>query len=142
LKRLTISGSSPARLLRRCRVLLLLDKGWRDCDIPEATGASSSTVGRIKRRYRESGLDAAINEMPRPGPTRRITKRDEVRIVAMVCAAPPTGRARWTVRLAAEEAVARGLVDSIGRERVRELLAEHDLKPWRKKNVVRSRTDG
>lgn len=137
---LTKSGSSLARDVRRARVLLLLHEGWRNCEIPGATGASSSTVGRTKRRYIEDGVEVAVHDHPRPGPKRRITKRHEARVVAMVCSPPPTGRARWTVRLIAHEAVARGLVDQIGRQRVDDLLREHDLKPWRQKNVVRSRT--
>ena len=54
----------------------------------------------------------------------------------MVCAAPPEGHARWTVRLAAEQAVKRKLVPRVGRETIRILLPHHDLKPWREKNVV------
>lgn len=135
---LTTAGECLARDARRARVLLLLHEGWRNCDIPAATGASISTVGRTKRRYLEEGVEAAVHDRARPGPERRITKSHETRIVAMVCSPPPSGRARWTVRLIAEEAVARGIVDEIGRQRVDEILAEHDLKPWRKKNVVRA----
>ena len=62
------------------------------------------------------------------------------RIVALVCSPPPEGRARWTVRLLAEEAVKRKLVPRVGRETVRILLESHDLKPWREENVVRGRT--
>jgi hypothetical protein len=62
------------------------------------------------------------------------------RIVALVCSPPPEGRARWTVRLLADEAVKRKLVPRVGRETVRILLESHDLKPWREKNVVRGRT--
>ena len=62
------------------------------------------------------------------------------RIIAMVCSNPPEGRARWTVRLVAQEAVKRRLVPRVGRETVRILLLDHDLKPWREKNVVRDRT--
>jgi len=40
----------------------------------------------------------------------------------------------------AEEAVKRRLVPRVGRETVRILLLDHDLKPWREKNVVRART--
>ena len=61
------------------------------------------------------------------------------RIIAMVCSDPPEGRARWTVRLVVEEAVKRKLVPRVGRETIRILLLHHDLKPWREKNVVRSR---
>jgi hypothetical protein len=58
----------------------------------------------------------------------------------MVCGKPPEGRARWTVRLVAEEAVKRKLVPRAGRETIRVLLESHDLKPWREKNVVRGGT--
>lgn len=44
----------------------------------------------------------------------------------MVCGNPPEGRARWTV---------------LGRETIRILLLDHDLKPWRERNVVRAELD-
>ena len=44
------------------------------------------------------------------------------RMIAMVCSNPPEGRARWTVRLVAEEAVKRRLVPRVGRETIRILL--------------------
>ena len=62
------------------------------------------------------------------------------RIIAMVCGPPPAGRARWSVRLIAQEAVKRKLVEHVGPETVRILLQSHDLKPWREKNVVRGGT--
>jgi putative transposase len=58
----------------------------------------------------------------------------------MACSDAPDGRARWTVRLIAEEAIKRKLVPKVGRETIRILLESHDLKPWREKNVVRVRT--
>jgi len=45
------------------------------------------------------------------------------------------------VRLIAEEAVKRKLVQRVGRETIRILLQTHELKPWREKNVVRRRTE-
>jgi hypothetical protein len=53
--------------------------------------------------------------------------------MAMVCSDPPAGRARWTVRLVAAEAVKRQLAPKVGRETIRLLLLEHDRKPWREK---------
>jgi putative transposase len=57
------------------------------------------------------------------------------RLTAMVCSSPPEGRARWTVRLVAQEAVKRKLVRVSGVKTIRILLLSHDLKPWREKNV-------
>ena len=45
------------------------------------------------------------------GPSGRdLEDSQKQRIIAMVCSQPPEGRARWTVRLVAEQAVKRKLV--------------------------------
>jgi putative transposase len=85
-------------------------------------------------------LERALYERPRPGHAELLGASDKQRIIAMVCSQPPEGRARWTVRLVAEEAVKRKLVPRVGRETIRILLESHDLKPWREKNVVRGGT--
>jgi hypothetical protein len=41
------------------------------------------------------------------------------------------------VRLIAEEAVKRKLAPHVGRETIRILLQNHELKPWREKKLVR-----
>jgi hypothetical protein len=41
------------------------------------------------------------------------------------------------VRVTTEETKRRGIVADVGRETIRQVLAHHELKPWRKKNVVR-----
>ncbi len=84
---------------------------------------------------------AALYDRPRSGAGPRIEKAEKQRIIAMVCAQPPPGQARWTVRLIAEEAKERQLVGQIGRESVRLLLQQHDLKPWREKNVACPETE-
>ena len=140
LLKLTRGGVCSARKLKRARVLQLLHDGWAICSIKEAAGVWPSTIRRVRDRYLDGGLEAALNELPRPGQKPVLDRRARSRIVAMVCGRPPTGRARWTVRLIVEEAVNRRIVDTVGRETIRTLLLEHDLKPWRKKNVVRSRS--
>ena len=87
--------------------------------------------------YKRQGLDGALYEKQRPGAAEVLDPNQKQRIIAMVCSDPPQGRARWTVRLVAEEAVKRKLVPQGGRETIRILLLHHDLKPWREKNVVR-----
>jgi len=58
------------------------------------------------------------------------------RIIAMLCGPPPQGTARWSVRLIAEEAAKRELAPHVGRETIRILLQNHELKPWREKKLV------
>jgi len=71
----------------------------------------------------------------RPGAAELLDDSQKQRLIAMVCSSPPEGRARWTVRQVAQEAVKRKLVPRVGRETIRMLLLSHDLKPWREKNV-------
>lgn len=74
-------------------------------------------------------LYAALHEKPRPGRERSLNTGQKQRIVAMVCGPPPQGRARWSVRLIAEQAARRKLAPEVSRETIRLLLQNHNLKP-------------
>jgi len=100
---------------------------------------SVKTAARnIMNRYFAGGLKCALWDASRPGQARVFKGRKEQRLIAMLCGPSPLGCARWTIRLAADEAVARGIVPTAGRETVRVVMNNHALKPWREKNVVRS----
>jgi putative transposase len=123
---------------RRLRTLELLHAGKSLTAVAEALGTYPREVRRVGWRYLENGLEHALCEDHRYTPPRLLDDRQRAKIVAMVCSDPPEGRARWTVALIAEEARRRRVVKTVSRETVRKLLADHDLKPWREKNVVRS----
>lgn len=129
-------GQESARVLRRASILRQLDGGQRVAQVAENAGVVPKTVRAIARRYEEEGLDSALYEKPRPGQARVLNARQKQRIVAMVCGPPPKGRAQWSVRLIAEEAAKRKLGPPVSRETIRILLENHELKPWREKNVV------
>jgi len=133
-------GSPPVRVVRRAQALRLLGSGQTPPQVGPSIGLNAKTVREIGWRYREQGLERALYERPRPGAVPRFSAAQRQQIIAMVCTPAPEGRSRWTVRLIAEEAVKRKLVPGIGRESVRVLLQNHELKPWREKNVVRSGT--
>ena len=138
--RMLNKGWESARVLRRALILRQLDQGQTARQVASQVGVASKTVRAIARRYEEEGLEAAWYEKPRPGQQRRLDAGQSQRIIAMVCGPPPPGQARWSVRLIAQEAVKRKLAPKAGRETIRILLRDHDLKPWREKNVVRGRT--
>lgn len=129
-------GRESARVLRRASILRQLDDGQKVGQVAGNVGVASKTVRAIARRYEEEGLDLALREKPRPGKERALDTVQSQRIVAMVCGSPPEGRARWSVRLIAEEAARRKLAPTVSRETIRILLQSHDLKPWREKKLV------
>jgi hypothetical protein len=133
-------SSLSARRWRRVRVLLLLDGGQSVRATALAVGGYPREISRVGKRYLSGGLKRALTDDPRPKPAPKLDSVQQAALVALACGPPPEGRARWTVRLLAIEARNRGIVDSIGRETIRVVLARHELKPWREKNVVRPGT--
>jgi putative transposase len=140
LSKLLSGGVQPVRVAVRALVLLQLAKGISAPRIADSVPLSSQAIRKIGHRYQQQGLDRALYEKERPGAAPLLEDSQKQRIIAMVCSDPPVGRARWTVRLIAEQAVQRKLVPRVGRETIRILLQSHDLKPWREKNVVRGGT--
>jgi putative transposase len=137
LRRLLGSGLQPVRTVLRALALRQLAEGHSIREVATNVGLTPKTVWLTSQRYQQAGLERALYERPRPGKALLLGAQQRQRIVALVCAPPPEGRARWTVRLLTEEAVKRKLVPRVGRETIRVLLESHDLKPWREKNVVR-----
>ncbi len=140
LREMLRGGVQPVRLVLRAMALLQLAQGVSAPKISSVVPLTPQAIRKVGHRYQAGGLERALYEKERPGAAALLEDNQKQRIIAMVCSEPPEGRARWTVRLVAEEAVKRKLVPRIGREAVRILLLHHDLKPWREKNVVRGRT--
>jgi putative transposase len=137
LKKMLAGGVEQVRVTMRAVALQRLAEGMGAPQISAVLPLSRQSVRNIARRYEQGGLERALYDKQRPGAASLLNAQQRQRIIAMVCSDPPKGRARWTVRLAAEEAVKRRLVPRAGRETIRVLLESHDLKPWREKNVVR-----
>jgi len=129
-------GIQQVRVVLRALVLRQFARGVTAPQIAQTVPLTGKAIRQIAHRYNSNGLERALYDKQRPGPAQILDNSQKQRIVAMVCSNPPEGRARWTVRLVAEEAVKRKLVPKVGRETIRILLQSHELKPWREKNVV------
>lgn len=140
LRTLLKGGVQQVRVVLRALALLQLAEDVSAPQIAKTIPLTPQAIRRLGHRYQKAGLQGALYDKQRPGAAQVLDSTQKQRIIAMVCADPPEGRARWTVRLVAEEAVKRKLVPQVGRETIRILLLHHDLKPWREKNVVRGRT--
>ena len=134
------AGVQQVRVVLRALTLRQFARGATAPRIAQALPLTPKAIREIAHRYTSSGLDRALYDKERPGAQPLLDDSQKQRIVAMVCGKPPEGRARWTVRLVAEEAVKRKLAPRAGRETIRLLLQSHDLKSWRETNVVRGGT--
>jgi hypothetical protein len=121
-------GKADARKLAHARVLLQADEaeggpGRTDAEIAAALDTSTRTCERVRERFVEQGLDAALL----PKPTKRVYARaldgaQEARLVALACSAPPEGKRRWALRLLADTMVELKHVEALSHETVRQVL--------------------
>jgi len=139
LDRVLNGGIQPVRVVLRSLALCQLHAGKSVSEVAAHVHLTSKAVREIGKRYEDAGLERALYDKQRPGAQSLLETKQRQRIIAMVCSDPPQGRARWTVRLIAEEAVKRKLVPKVGRETIRILLLSHEFQPWREKNVVGAR---
>lgn len=135
LKALISSGKAAARTLTRARILLKADQGhegggWSDPHIQEALETSRPTVERVRRRFTQGGLDAALYPRPRlTAPERRLDGVKEAHLIALACSTPPEGQKRWTLRLLASGLIEREIVDTVSHETVRQTLKKTNSNP-------------
>jgi transposase len=122
LEAFTRKGIAAARELRRARILLLAAEGRRDAEVAVAVGCCPATVARIRRRCVEAGIEAALQDRPRPGAAPLLDGTGEAFLVALACTDPPAGAATWTMQVLAERLVALDIVAHISDETVRRTL--------------------
>jgi transposase len=118
-------GKRSARLITRARILLKTAAGHKDCEIMEALGVSDRMVYTTRKACVEGGVDAALQDLPRPGHKPKLTDKQCAHVIATACSAAPEGHAHWTLRLLAEEVVKLEFAESFSHESVRQLLKKH-----------------
>ena len=92
-------GKPSVRTVKRALALLKADEGLRDREIADVLLINAATVARVRKRYVEEGLEAAINDRP-PGRERKLDGKQEAHLIAFACSAAPEGHARWTLPVA------------------------------------------
>jgi transposase len=136
---LTTKGTVRARKMKRAQILLMADEGRTDVQIMSALKVSRPCVERIRQRFVAGNLARALNDNPRPGARRKLSDRQEARVIAEACTPAPAGRKRWTVRLLTDRMVALQVVDSLSRETVRRVLKKTRSSPGNSVNGVSRR---
>ena len=133
LRALISSGKGSARKLTHARILLKADRSeggpaWTDAAISESVDVGTATVERVRKRFVEEGLEAAL--VPRKACREYPRKLDgdgEAHLIALACSEVPAGHVRWTLRLLADRMVALEYVDSLSYQTVRRVLKKTSL---------------
>ena len=127
LKSFIKSGKQNVKEIEHSYILLALDKKKASSEITDFYFVGRTTIWRIKNKYVEYGLEAAIKDAPRPGQPIKYDEKGEAEIVALACTKAPTGRARWTLKLMETELRNRNGMETINRETIRLTLKKRNV---------------
>ena len=126
-------GSHTSQTFKTACILLNCDKGEyaekaTNEQISQVLRVGMRTIDRIKKRFMEDGLDAVLERRP----TQRVYEKKadgdvEAKLVTLCCSSPPTGFAKWSLRLLADKMVELNYVDSISHVTVRSVLKKTNL---------------
>jgi transposase len=149
---ITRSKTASLRLIQRCQVILLAFGGAFNVTIAEKVGLHRVQVGLWRRRWQESAdalvavecrettaelcrvIEDVLGDAPRTGSTGTFSGEQVTHVLAVACEPPElSGRpiVAWTARELADEAIKRGIVESISVSQVGRYLDEAKLKPHR-----------
>jgi len=133
LTEMTRTGTHAARKIIHALILLNVDRGSHtesqvNEDICKVLKIGMRTIDRVKKRFVEEGLEAALKMAPTSRVYDKLVDGDmEAHLIALACGDPPKGFARWSLRLLADKLVELRFTDGISYETVRRTLKKTNL---------------
>ena len=130
---LTSKGTQKSQKILNALILLDCDEGEyqkersTNEEIARVLHISMRKIDRVKKRFVEEGLDAALDKKVGSRVYAKKTDGDfEAHLVALSCGEPPEGFARWSLRLLADKVVELNYIDCISHESVRRILKKRN----------------
>jgi len=133
LTEMTRTGTHAARKIIHALILLNVDRGSHiesqiNEDICKVLKIGMRTIDRVKKRFVEEGLEAALKMAPTSRVYDKLVDGDmEAHLIALACGEPPKGFAHWSLRLLADKLVELRFTDGISYETVRRTLKKTNL---------------
>ena len=93
---------SSQAMAMRARIVLGCAQGRSNSEVAGKLHITGATVGKWRRRFRESGLDGLLDE-PRVGAPRKITDRQIEEVITKTLESMPANSTHWSTRLMAEQ---------------------------------------
>jgi len=152
LRKLSTATTVAKRLVQRATILLRAFAGVANRGIAKQVGLGRCQVGLWRRRWQgafanlirieccedppalRKAIEDLLGDEPRPGCPGKFTAEQLTQLIALACEPPEkSGRpiTHWTGKELAEEAIARGIVDSISPSQVNRYLRQAELQPHR-----------
>src|SRR5437016_1913657 len=124
LESLVRSGTTPQRVAKKCRVILLAQEGMSNHSIAKQHGLSRPTVIAARARFGAGGVQALTAKPTRNRPRRTLTAELEKKILDTTLKTRPPDATQWTVRTLAKQL-------RVSRMMVHRVWQRFDIQPHR-----------
>lgn len=141
LEQMLVKGRWSPRELKRAEILLMANsqKKLNKRAISRELQCGHEKVIRVIQRFQKHrDLDKALFDLPRPGQPKSLTPKEEAFVIATACSDAPEGNSVWTLELLRKN-FQEHKGKSVSKSKIGTILLKHELKPWKKKDVVRSK---
>lgn len=138
---LSSKGTQKSQKVLNALILLACDEGEHQIEsstheeMARVLHISMRKIDRVKKRFVEDGIDAALDRKKGNRIYSRKSDGDfEAHLIALSCSEPPEGFARWSLRLLADKVVELDYIESISHETVRQVLKKTKSSPGNTKD--------
>ena len=131
LKNILAADKAARHKKHKARVLLKIDQGgqgpaWIDQKAAEAFDCTVRSIEKLRKRLVEDGFEDILEHgNVNNSYARKITGREEAKIIATACGQAPEGRSRWTLRLLRDQIIELDIVEAISKSTVYNVLKKH-----------------
>jgi len=124
LESLARAGTTPQRLVRKCRVILLASQGVPNHAIAQQTGLSRPTVLATRAAFGARGIEGIRKSKVRQRSRRALSAALEQKILDTTLKTRPADATRWSVRVLAAQL-------GVSRMRVQRVWQRYEIQPHR-----------
>jgi len=124
LEALARAGSTPQKMARKCRVILLASQGVSNYSIAQQTELSRPTVLATRAAFSQQGMESIRRPAKRKRSRPKLTPELEQKILDTTLKTRPPDGTHWSVRLLARQL-------GVSRAMVHRVWQQHDVQPHR-----------
>jgi len=124
LEALARAGSTPQKIARKCRVILLASQGVSNYSIAQQTSLSRPTVLATRAAFAQHGVEPICRPAKRKRSRPTLTPELEQKILGTTLKTRPPDGTHWSVRLLARQL-------GVSRAMVHRVWQRHDVQPHR-----------